>query len=411
MHIGAVTRCQICGASSLEMVLSLGNQPIVQNYLTAKELVEAEATYPLAMVRCTRCELLQLNYVVDPKAVFPNKYPYRSGLTLMLIRNFEQLATTLMDAGYYKQDDLIVDIGSNDGTLLKPFKARGARVAGVEPTNAAKDANRAKIPTLQEFFSASSVKKITKKYGKAQVVTATNVFAHISDTNTLTKNIKALMARDGVFVSESQYVGDIFHKLEFDTIYHEHLRFYALKPLIHLFAAHGMSIVDAERIGAAGGSIRVFAKIGKHPMSKRGKELMAAEVKAGMYNTKKLKEFAAHVHGAKNDLMALLLKLKKEGKTIAGLTSSARSNTLLGFAHIDNTLLDFAGEKTGSPKIGLYTPGTHVPVVDESEILKRRPDYLLMLSWHIAYDLIPIMKKKGYKGKFIIPLPTPKIVQ
>ncbi|MSR71035.1 class I SAM-dependent methyltransferase [Candidatus Kaiserbacteria bacterium] len=409
-HTGVVKQCQICGHKKLDEILSLGHQPIVQEYLTAEQLKEKEDTYPLVLMRCSKCQLLQLSYVIEPRKVFPRAYPYRTGLTLMLIRNFEELAQSLYSSGHFKKGDLVVDIGSNDGTLLKPFKARGARVVGVEPTDAAAVANKSGIKTLQEFFSATSVKKIKKQYGVARVITATNVFAHINDPSSLVRNIKALMGKESVFVSESQYLLDIVEKTEFDTIYHEHLRFYALKPLVKLFATHGMSLVDAERIHAAGGSIRVYAAVGKHPLSARAKKLIRAEERAGLYNEKKLRAFAHKAYRAKTDLLALLLKCKKEGKSIAGLTSSARSNTLLGFCGIDNTILDYSGEKKGSPKIGLYTPGTHIPVVDEARILKDQPDYLLVLSWHIGPELIKIMKKLGYKGKFILPLPTPKIV-
>ncbi len=244
----------------------------------------------------------------------------------------------------------------------------------------------------------------------ARVVTATNAFAHINDTHSLVDNIKSVLDKDGVFVSESQYLMDIIEKLEFDTIYHEHLRFYALKPMVHLFTMHGMSIVDAERIHAAGGSIRVYAKKGAHPMSERAKKLVAAERKVGLDTREGLHQFAQKVLTAKRDLLALLLDCKKRGACIVGVTSSARSNTLLGFTHIDNTILDYTGEKKGSPKIGMYTPGTHIPVVDEARILTDQPDFALILSWHIGEELAKKIRTAGYKGKFIIPLPKPRII-
>src|SRR3989344_4994551 len=243
-HEGPVRACQICRGSKLEMALSLGHQPIVQDYLTKEELLEEEATFPLHLVRCTKCGLLQLDFVVDPKKVFPPDYPYRTGLTNMLIRNFQELAATMEIMKLYKKGDLVVDVGSNDGTLLKQFKAHGARVVGVEPTNAAKVANQSGIPTVQDFIGKKAVQKVTSKFGMAQVVTATNAFAHINDTHSLVDNIKSLMGKDSVFVSESQYLMDIIEKLEFDTIYHEHLRFYALKPLVRLLGDAGLSVVD-----------------------------------------------------------------------------------------------------------------------------------------------------------------------
>lgn len=392
------------------MVLSLGHQPIVQDYRTKAELLEPEATFPLHLVRCTKCGLLQLDFVVDPKKVFPPEYPYRTGLTNMLIRNFQELAATMEIMKLYKKGDLVVDVGSNDGTLLKQFKAHGARVVGVEPTNAAKVANQSGILTIQDFIGKKAVQKITSKFGMAQVVTATNAFAHINDTHSLVDNIKSLMDKDGVFVSESQYLMDIIEKLEFDTIYHEHLRFYALKPLVHLFKMHGMSVVDAERIHAAGGSIRVYARKGRRAMSDRAKKLLAAEKKAGLDTKAGLQKFTHKVLIAKRDLLALLLECKKKGARIVGVTSSARSNTLLGFTHIDDTILDYTGEKKGSPKIGMYTPGTHIPVVDEARIFSDQPDFALILSWHIGEELAKKIRAAGYKGKFIIPLPRPRII-
>lgn len=408
--IGAVRKCQICNAKKLKSILSFGHQPIVQQYLTEEDLHKPEITYPLNLVKCSTCGLLQLDYIPDPKKVFPQNYPYRTGLTNMLIRNFRELASVLEKSYPWKKDNLIVDIGSNDGTLLQGFKEKGMKVLGVEPTGAAKVANKNKIKTIEGFFNEKTVKKILKDYGKAHIITATNVFAHINDAPALAKNIANILDKNGVFVSESQYLLDIIEKLEFDTIYHEHLRFYSLKPLIKLIQNAGMSVIDAERIRAAGGSIRVYVKKGKLPISDRAKKLIAEEEKAGLYDEKILMDFSKKIYTAKNDLMSLILKCKKDGSRIVGLTSSARSNTLLGFTKINNALLDYACEKTGSPKIGLYTPGTHILVVNESRLLKEQPEYVLVLSWHIGDELVRKTKEAGYKGKFIIPLPIPRIV-
>lgn len=407
---GHMNKCQICKSSDLKLVLSLGHHPVPQEYLTSKMLHESENTYPLNVVFCNKCNLVQLDYVIDPKIVFPPHYPYRTGLTKMLINNFQSLSDNLLSLGYLKQKSLVVDIGSNDGTLLKPFKEKGMKVVGVEPTGAAKVANVSGIPTIQDFLSKKVVASIIKKYGHADVVTATNVFAHINDTSTLVKNIKNLMSKDGVFVSESQYLLDIIEKVEFDTIYHEHLRFYSLRPIKTMLEKEGLSIVDAERISAAGGSIRVYAKKGKHMMSSRALSLITEEEKAGLYDFASYQKFSKRIMDAKYELVSLLLRLKKDGSRIVGITSSCRSNTLLSFMKITGDILDYTGEKSGSPKIGMYTPGTHIPVVDEERIIKEQPEYLLILSWHIGKDLIEVMKKKGYKGKFILPLPTPAIV-
>lgn len=407
---GYITKCQICSSKNLELVLELGHQPVVQDYLTAKKLHEPEITYPLNLCRCTACGLLQLDYIVDPKIVFPASYPYRTGLTNMLIRNFRELADLLTKKYQLNSADLIIDIGSNDGTLLQGFKKKGMRVLGIEPTDAAKTANKNGIPTLQKYFDKQIANQVLKKFGPAKIITATNVFAHIPNALELMHGIKNLLANDGIFVSESQYLMDIIEKLEFDTIYHEHLRFYSLKPLSRLFDLCGCSLVDAERISAAGGSIRVYAMKGRHQMSARAKKLIFKEEKAGLYNGTKLREFANDIIIAKNDLLAMLLKCKKEGKQIVGLGSPARANTLLGFTKINNHLLDYVCEKTGSPKIGLFTPGAHLIVVDEKQLYKDKPEYVLILSWHIGDELMKILRKNGYQGKFIMPLPHPQII-
>lgn len=406
-HTGPVTKCQVCGNAKLQPVLSLGHQPIPQEYL--KDRQTHEMTYPLNLQFCAKCGLTQLDYIVDPELVFPKSYPYLTGMTNMLIRAFRELAEALDRRYGLKPKDLIVDIGSNDGTLLKGFKEKGMRVLGVEPTDAAKVANKNKIPTIQSFFDAKTVKTIVKKYGKARFVTATNVFAHIGDMPQLMANIKALLANDGVFVSESQYLMDIVEKLEFDTVYHEHLRFYGLKPLMYLFKQAGMTVVDAERITSSGGSVRVYAMKGKHAQSKRVKELITKEEKAGLYDIEKLRAFAKQAVEAKHALLALLITCKQEGGRIVGIGSPCRSNTLLGFSKIDEQLLDYIVERPGSLKIGMFTPGTHIPVLDEALLFQDQPEYALILSWHIGPELMEKLRAAGYKGKFIMPLPEPKI--
>jgi len=392
-------------------MLAYGHQPIVQNYLTDKQLNEPETTYPLNFCRCQNCGLLQLDYIIDPKLVFPVNYPYRTGLTNMLIRNFQLLADALEKNYNLKPNDLIIDIGSNDGSLLKTFKAKSLRVLGIEPTNAAQDANASGIETIQAYFNANIAKETLKKYGPAKFITLTNAFAHIPDPAKIMQGIEILLDEDGIFVSESQYLLDMMEHLELDTIYHEHLRFYSLKPLQKLFSLTGFSIVDAERIDAAGGSIRVYAKKGQHTATKRVRELIAAEEASGLYDSEKLKQFTDKMIDAKNSLMALLISCKKENARVVAIGSPARSNTLLGFVHIDNQLIDYACEKAGSPKIGLFTPGTHIPVVDEKKLLEDQPEYALILSWHIGDEVMEKIRERGYHGKFIIPLPQPKVIK
>lgn len=408
--IGHINSCQVCGNSPLTTIFSLGHHAPVHGHLNSDTLQEAETVYPLNFCRCSNCGLLQLDYIVDPKILFYLEYPYLSGMTNMLIHDFRNLRDVLIKDYGVKENDLVVDVGSNDGTLLKGFKEKGMKVLGIEPTNVAKVANDNGIETLQEFFSEDIGKKIVNNYGKAKVVTATNMFAHVNNVYELATGIVSILADDGIFVSESQYLADMLEKTALDTIYHEHLRYYSLKPLKTLLSMVGMSMVDAERISAAGGSIRIYAKKGVHPSSPRLVSLLEAEEKMGLYNSDAFDKLAEKIKGVKQNLVSLLLKCKQEGKRIVGIGAPGRSNTLLNFTKIDSDILDYAVEKKGSPKIGLFTPGTHVPIVDEEKLFSDQPDYGLLLSWHISDELIKKLKDRGFKGKFIVPLPEPKIL-
>ncbi|MDO8499664.1 MAG: class I SAM-dependent methyltransferase [bacterium] len=409
--IGYVDACQVCGQPELTKIFSLGHHAPVHAHLTADKLKEAEITYPLNFCRCSNCGLSQLDYIVDPKILFYSEYPYFTGMTGMLVRNFLEMRDTLMESHGVKAGDFVVDVGSNDGTLLLGFKAKGMKVLGIEPTNVALVANQNGVNTLQEFFTEETAKKIVAEHGQAKVVTATNMFAHVNDVSGLAKGIVTMLSDDGIFVSESQYLVDMLEKTALDTIYHEHLRYYSIKPLRTLLSMFGMSMVDAQRIEAAGGSIRVYAKKGQHPESERLKNLLAMEEKMGIYDKDAFQSLAPKVERIKHDLMEILLRCKRDGKRIVGIGAPGRSNTLLNFAHIDASILDYAVEKNGSPKIGLFTPGTHIPIVDEAILYTDQPDYGLLLSWHIGDELIKKLKERGFRGKFISPMPEPKIIE
>jgi len=409
--LGRVTRCQICQEGNLVPVLSLGHHPPAHSHLTRETLHQPETTYPLALCRCTACGLVQLDYIAPPEIVFYPDYPYQTGMTQMLIRNFQSLAAKLADSYNLKERDLVVDIGSNDGSLLRCFKDKGFNVVGIEPTNVAKIAIENGIPTLQEFFNEHTARAIRNEHGPAAVITATNVFAHIADVFEVMRGVDFLLSDDGVFVSESQYLVDILQKLEFDTIYHEHLRYYSLKPLIELFRMADFTVVDAERIEAAGGSIRVYAMKGRRSASERVAALLAEEENAGIYKEETFREFARRVAIAKQELLELLLECKKKGGLIVGIGAPCRSNSLLNFVKIASDIVEYAAERSGSPKIGLFSPGAHIPIYDEERIFSDQPQYALILSWHIGDELMRIFRNKGFRGKFIMPLPRPRLLE
>tara|TARA_B100001750_G_C15475760_1_gene582368 strand:+ start:335 stop:1576 length:1242 start_codon:yes stop_codon:yes gene_type:complete len=406
----SIEKCQICSEKNLEIVLSLGHQAMVQEYLNEQSKIHPKINYPLNLCRCKNCGLLQLNNIVDPQIVFPKSYPYKTGMTNMLIRNFRSLSSELIKDLDLSDSDLVVDIGSNDGTLLQGFQENNIKVLGIEPTDVADLAIENNIPTIKEYFNVDVASHIIKNYGKAKLILATNVFAHINNIFEFLDGVKSLLNDDGVFVTESQYIVDAVEKNAFDTIYHEHLRFYSVKPLLKLFDLVGFSLVNAERINAAGGSIRIYAKVGKEKVNDNVNYLIKKEEQMGLYKTSRLSAFAEECVKVKYELLNLLTGLKKQNFKIVGIGSPARSNTLLGFSKIDSHILDYICERKGSYKIGLYTPGTHIPVVDEERLFQDQPDYALILSWHIGEELIVKLKELGFKNKFILPLPKPKII-
>ena len=409
--VGPITRCQICNTTALKPLFAIGHQPPVHGHLTKNGLQEPELMYPLAVVRCPSCLLVQLTYAVPPEIIFDLDYPYHSGTTDMLVRNFRQLADEASKRYDLKKGDLVIDLGSNDGTLLQGFKDKEMRVLGVEPTNVAKFANKInKVPTLQKFFTNKLGREIVKKYGKAKVVTATNVFAHINNVHDFLRGIKTLLRPDGVFISESQYLLDIVGNLEIDTFYDEHLRYYSIKPMQRLFASGGFTLVHAQRIRAAGGSIRVYAEPGKRSVDRSVREIVKAETTARIYEDDTFHQFIERARKVAFVVCKLLAERKLAGDRIAGLGAPGRGNTLLNFMKINHHHLDYLGERSSSPKIGLYSPGTHIPIVDEARIIKEQPETLLVLSWHIADELIPMMRKRGYKGQFLVPLPEARLI-
>lgn len=388
----------------------MGHQTPVHAHLTAEELNNPEVSYPLNLQMCEECGLLQLDHIVDPNILFSPEYPYFTGMTNMLVQNFKALAEILVNKQHLNKGDLVVDIGSNDGTLLQGFKDKGIRVVGVEPTGVAEVANQRGIHTIRDFFTDKVVNRILESHGHAKIVTATNVFAHINDVHSLANNIKTLLDQNGIFVSESQYLLDMVEKSALDTVYHEHLRYYSLRPLIQLFNQIGMSVIDAERIRAAGGSIRVYAVKGKRPMSERALEILESEKEAGLYSKETYKNWAGNLLQIRYRLQKLLLDFRLQGARIAGIGAPGRSNTLLQFMQLDSRIIEYACEKKGSPKIGLFTPGTHIPIVDEEILLREQPEYGLMLSWHIGEELMKKLRQLGFKGKFVMPLPEPQVI-
>ncbi len=402
--------CFICKKNNLFKFLSLGHQPPSDAFLSKEALKKEEVTYPLDLFFCEDCSLVQLGFVVDPKILFSEDYAYNSGTNQTLKQHFKDFVSKLISKYKLTEKDLVVDIGSNDGSLLENYALQKIRILGIDPSGVTAIAIKKRQPTIVDFFNEKTAILATKQYGKAKIVTATNVFAHVDDLHSFMNGVKALLTDDGVFVSESGYTRDMIDGLQYDFIYHEHLRYYTLKPLVTLFELFGMEIIDAEKVSMHGGSIRVHAAVkGRHSVSSRVNELLANEKKAGLYNKETYLNFSKEVEKTKLNLQKILIDIKSANHKIVGIGAPAKGNTLLNYCQIDSQIISYLVE-TSELKIGQFTPGMHIPVVEESFIFKDQPEYALILSWTIAPILIKKLKEKGYAGKFIVPAPKPTII-
>ncbi len=401
-------KCQICDNENLTKFLDLGKHPPPLNFVMPQNASE-QKLFPLVVFHCDSCGLVQLGNAVDPNLMF-KEYTYTSGVSTAFKKHLHEFAAYLVKRFDLKENDLVIDIASNDGTLLDGFKKFGIKVLGVEPSNTADIAIKNNIPTINDFFNEEVANRIEQDFGKAKIITATNVFAHVDKLDSFMKGIKKILHENGSFVSESQYLYDIVTKLEYDTIYHEHLRYYGLKQLIFLFNKYEMDVFDADTIEAQGGSIRAFACFkNKFKILPSVQKIVKNEDDIKISSLDTMKEFARRIEDNKKKLRSLLHQLKAEGKTIVGIGAPARSSTVLNYCQIGPDFLDFIAEKS-QLKIGKLTPGTHIKVVDDDELSKTNPDYALLLSWHLKESIIPKIRDGGFKGKFIIPLPNVEIL-
>lgn len=403
--------CQVCGHAPLDDVLSLGYMPPVNQMVRIGVVPRQQPWFPTNLLHCHNCELVQLGLAVDPVIIFPPDYPYTSGTTKLLRDNFADLARESAAMLGLGNDDLVVDIGSNDGTLLSNFKEAGHRVLGIEPTDVGAIAYQRGIPTIKRYFGPEVAGKVKHEHGPAALVTAANCFAHIEDVHAIVDAIGEMLRPDGVFISESHYLIGLLDTLQYDTIYHEHLRYYSLASLKHLLEMHGLEAFHARPIPSHGGSIRVYAaRRGARPVQHSVGDMLAAEPR-GEAMAGRLASFRHDVVLSKLRLLAMLRDLKEKGARIAGISAPSRASTLVNYVGLDEAIVDYVCEIPGSLKIGRYMPGTQIPVVDEARLYADQPDYAVIFSWHIADELAPKLKAKGFRGQMITPLPVPRVVQ
>lgn len=402
----------MCKGKNLKKIISLSPTPPANAFLTKKDLKKKELFFPLQVNFCLDCGQLQLTHVVSPELLFRN-YVYVSSTSPVFVAHFEEYAKDLVKRFRLNSKSLVIEIGSNDGILLKPLKEEGVRVLGVDPaTTIAKKATREGITTLPHFLDTKIAKRIVKKYGYADVVCANNAFAHIHDLDEIVQAVKILASKDSVFVIEFPYLIDFLEKNLFDTIYHEHLSYLSLRPLVAIFKRYGVEIFDLKKVDSHGGSLRVYIKRtdGKHKVQQIVSKLLRNERKQGLDDINTYLKFAKKIEDNKDRLTNLLKKIKTQGKTIVGYGAPAKGNTLLNYFKIGSKILDYIIDDS-EYKQGLYTPGTHILVAPFEKIAETKPDYVFILAWNFANPLMnKLLDFKRGGGHFIIPVPKAKII-
>lgn len=403
--------CRICGNENLRKIISLGKTPLANNLVTKGD-VDKEEKFPLEVFYCSECHLCQLSYVTSPEKMFKH-YVYVSSTTETFKKHFLELSDKIIRDLGLNSGSLVVEIGSNDGILLKNFNEKGMRTIGVEPAdNLIPLARNRGVDTINDFFNERVVEDILRVKGKADVVIANNVFAHIHDIKEVVRNIKNLLKNDGVFCIEVQYFLDSIRHSTFDNIYHEHLSYFTLLSLNEFFKRQQMEIFNVEHIATHGGSLRVFVQKngGKYPLSTSVTERMAEEHTLGLDKIETYEQFAERIYQIRDRLQLFVKKLKVEGKKIAGYGAPAKATTLLNFCGIDNTQIDYIVEDNPL-KQGLIIPGVKIPIVSKDMLNTSPPDYLAILAWNFAQEILQNNKEYQERGtKFFVPIPHPTLI-
>lgn len=409
--IKKVARCRVCKEKDFTKVLTFGPTPLANAFLTKEQVDKEEYFYPLDVYFCNNCKFLTLGHVISPVALFKD-YVYVSSTSQVFINHFKLFSKEVYKRFNLTKKSLVIDIGSNDGILLKPFKALGARVLGIEPASKiAILAQRKGVETITEFFSVQLAKKIVRDYGQAKIATATNVFAHIDHLDEVIKGLKILLDDNGVFIMEAPYLVDFLEKRYFDLVYHEHLSYWSIKSLITLFKRFDMEVFDVQKVAVHGGTIRTFiARSGIYEKEKSVAKFLSLEKKWKLERKETYLQFEEEVLENKIKLLALLRKIKSENKKIVGYGAPAKGNTLLNYFSIGQEFLDYIVDDS-SWKQGLYSPGKRIPVVSSKALTNDKVDYILILAWNFAESIMANNREFSKKGgRFIIPVPKPIII-
>ncbi len=404
------TACRICHSSEIQPVLSLGTTPLADALRQKEQLQEVESKFPLNVAFCPRCSLVQLLETVPPDVLFCQDYPYYSSFSPALLQHSRANAVDLIKSRRLNANSLVVELASNDGYLLKNFVEHGIPVLGIDPAEGpARAAEKIGVPTMCTFFGENLARELSTNGKAADVIIGNNVLAHVADLHGFVEGIRILLKEDGVAVIEMPYVKDLVDHCEFDTIYHEHLCYFSVTALDRLFRMHSLFLNDVKRLSIHGGSLRIYVEK-KENVSATVRAMLQTEAAEKVDQIDYYRDFAHRVEGIRTELQRLLQRLKQQGARIAAYGAAAKGSTLINYSDIGTELVDFVVDRN-THKQGLYMPGQHIPVLAPEALLERNPDYVLLLAWNFAEEILQQQKEYQQRGgRFIIPVPNPRVV-
>jgi hypothetical protein len=386
--------------------------PLANSFLKYPDDFAREPYYPLDIYFCEDCSLVQILDVIDPEVLFRH-YVYVTGTSETIAAHNREYARTVIELLSLGSDDLVVEIASNDGSLLKCFQPHGVRTLGIEPaTNIAEIAIASRVETINEFFNLATAEQVHRSHGQARAIIANNVLAHVDETQAFLRGCASLLVEDGLLIIEVPYLRDLIDRLAYDTIYHEHHCYFSVTSLKRLCEAAGLVIVRVDHLPVHGGTLRIYAGLQRR-YERHADEVtlwIEGERRAGMNDLARYERLAADVADNCLALISLLEMLKRDGKTVVGYGAPAKGNTLLNYCGITTELIPYTVDKNPL-KLGMYTPGTHIPVLPASTLIERQPDYVLILAWNFADEIVRqqrVYRERG--GRFIIPIPIPEVI-
>lgn len=405
-----ITKCRICHSEDVHPVLSLGVTPLADGLLREDQLKGKEARFPLNVAFCKSCSLVQLFETVPPDELFCQDYPYYSSFSPALLKHSRENALDLIDRRKLTPSSFVIELASNDGYLLKNFVEKGIPVLGIDPASGpAAAAEKIGVPTRNTFFGADLARELVAEGKRADVIIGNNVLAHVADTHGFVDGIATLLKEDGVAVIEVPYLRDLVQHCEFDTIYHEHLCYFSATALDRLFRMHSLFLNDIKRLKIHGGSLRLYVEKKENP-SAALKALLQEEKDEGVTDISYYRDFAARVEGIRSSLRTMLEQLKGDGASIAAYGAAAKGSTMINYCGVGTQWVDFVVDRN-THKHNKYMPGQHIPILPAEALVEKKPDYVLMLAWNFADEILE--QQKAYRqqgGRFIIPVPEPRIV-